>query len=69
MKSIILAGLLLLVFTGSYMLIKHLTKDDSLEYEEYLKNYEINEYIATYVTDDRDHEGIYKALIHFGLVD
>lgn len=24
---------------------------------------------ATYVTDDRDHEGIYKALIHFGLVD
>jgi len=24
---------------------------------------------ATYVTDDRDNEGIYKALVHFGLVD
>ena len=34
------------------MLLNYLTEDDSLEYEDYLKNYEVNEYIATYVTDE-----------------
>ena len=51
-KRVILVVLLLLAFIGAYLLIKHLTYDDSLEYEEYLKNYEVNEYIATYVTDE-----------------
>lgn len=51
-KRVILVVVLLSVFTGAYLLINYLTKDDSLEYEEYLKNYEVNEYIATYVTDE-----------------
>lgn len=51
-KRVILVVVLLSVFTGAYLLIKHFTEDDSLEYEDYLKNYEVNEYIATYVTDE-----------------
>ncbi|MBQ9072530.1 MAG: hypothetical protein IJY25_05185 [Bacilli bacterium] len=51
-KIFIIVVVLLSIFTGAYLLIKHFIEDDSLEYEEYLKNYEVNEYIATYVTDE-----------------
>ena len=51
-KIIALIVVLLSLLTGAYLLLKHFTKDNSLEYEEYLKNYEVNEYIDTYVTDE-----------------
>ena len=51
-KRVILVVALLLVFSLAYLLIKHFTEDDSLEYEDYLKDYEVNEYISVYVTDE-----------------
>lgn len=52
LKSIILIVVIVLLFIGAYLLLKYLNKDDSLEYEEYLKDYKVNEYIATYVSDE-----------------
>lgn len=51
-KNTIILIVLLVVFTLAYLLIKNLTKDDSLQYDEYLKNYEVNEYIPTYISDE-----------------
>lgn len=44
--------IILLIFTGIYFLLRYLTKEDELQYEEFLKNYEVNEYIATYISDE-----------------
>lgn len=52
MKKIIIIVAFLALFSGGYLLLKKLTQDDSLEYAEYLKNYEVNEYIPTYVSDE-----------------
>lgn len=41
-----------LVFVGTYFIISKLTEDNSLEYEDFLKNYEVNEYITSYVSDE-----------------
>ena len=51
-KNIILAIVIVLIFIVTYLLLKYLTNDDSLEYEEYLKDYGVNEYIPTYVSDE-----------------
>ena len=51
-KTFVIVGIIVLVFFLSYQLIKKLTTDDSLDYSEFLKNYEVNEYIATYVSDE-----------------
>lgn len=51
-KTFIIISVIVLVFFLSYQLIKKLTTDDSLGYSEFLKNYEVNEYIATYVSDE-----------------
>ena len=51
-KTFIIIGVIILIFFLSYQLIKKLTTDDSLDYSEFLKNYEVNEYIATYVSDE-----------------
>lgn len=51
-KNIITVIIIVLIFTGVYLLLKHLNRDDSLQYEEYLKDYDVNEYIATYVSDE-----------------
>lgn len=48
--SIVLIILLLLII--AYIVVDKLTSNDSLEYEEYLKNYEVNEYISTYISDE-----------------
>ena len=51
-KNIIVVVVLVLVVAGIFVLVKYFLSDDSLEYEEYLKNYEINEYIAVYKNDE-----------------
>ena len=51
-KTGIIIVVILLILTGVYFLLKNLTKDDELQYEEFLKNYEVNEYIATYISDE-----------------
>lgn len=51
-RNIIIVGVILVLFALAYILIKYLKQDNSPEYEEYLKNYEVNEYIATYITDE-----------------
>lgn len=43
---------IILVFIGTYFIISKLTEDNSLEYEDFLKNYEVNEYITSYVSDE-----------------
>lgn len=48
----IIIGVIVLLFVGSYFLITKMKEDNSLGYEEYLKNYEVNEYILTYVSDE-----------------
>lgn len=48
----IIVGVIVLVFFGAYLLLSKLTENESLGYDEFLKNYEINEYIATYVSDE-----------------
>ena len=47
----IIIAIIILVFVGAYFIISKLTEDNSLGYEEFLKNYEVNEYIASYVSD------------------
>ncbi len=44
---IVLVGLLIL-----YFLLRSLTPKDEEEYDEYLKDYKVNEYIATYISDE-----------------
>ena len=51
-RNMIIIALDILIFTGVYFLLKFLTQDNSLGYDNYLKNYEVNEYIPTYVTDE-----------------
>lgn len=48
----IIIAIIILVFVGAYFIISKLTEDNSLGYEEFLKNYEVNEYIASYVSDE-----------------
>ena len=50
-KIAITIGIILLLI-GLFLVLKKLTTNDSLEYEEYLKNYKVNEYISTYVSDE-----------------
>ena len=51
-RNMIIVAVAILIFTGLYFLLKFLTQDNSLGYDNYLKNYEVNEYIPTYVTDE-----------------
>lgn len=49
-KNIIIFAVILLVFAGLYILVdKYLNKEEP---EEFLKNYEVNEYIPTYIADE-----------------
>ena len=43
---------IVLFFIVAYFVISKFIMNDSLESEEFLKNYEVNEYIATYVSDE-----------------
>lgn len=48
----IIIGVIVLIFSGVYLLLNKLTEDESLGYDEFLKNYKVNEYIATYISDE-----------------
>lgn len=51
MKNVIIFVLILLVFVGIYILLdKYLNKEEVDQ--EFLKNYEVNEYIPTYISDE-----------------
>ena len=43
----IIIAVIILTFVGAYFIISKLIEDNSLDYEEFLKNYEVNEYIAS----------------------
>lgn len=63
---------IILIFVGGYLLISKLTQDDSLEYEEFLKNYKVNEYIAAYISDEdmaRIYLNDYIYNIYYNAVD
>ena len=50
-RNIVIFIVILLVFVGAYMLLdKYLNKEE--EPEQFLKNYAVNEYIPTYVSDE-----------------
>lgn len=51
MKNLIIFAIILLGFVGIYMFLdKYLSKEP--EDQEFLKNYEVNEYIPTYISDE-----------------
>ncbi len=51
-KTVIIIAVLISVFVLSYLVIKKYKEDNSLGYIEYLKHYEANEYISTYISDE-----------------
>lgn len=51
-KNIIIVILILLIFSVLYIVFDKVFKDETDEYGEYLKNYEVNEYIPTYISDE-----------------
>lgn len=50
-KLIIIVLIAIIISISSYFLLKQIFKNDEEVYE-YLKNYEVNEYIPTYVSDE-----------------
>lgn len=63
-KNIIIAILMLLVFAILYIVIDRITNKEKDEYGEFLKNYEVNEYIPTYVSDEEMAEIYLNDYIH-----
>lgn len=51
-RNVVIFIVILLVFTVLYIVIDRITNQDELGYEEFLKNYEVNEYIPVYVSDE-----------------
>lgn len=51
-KNIIIGIVIVLVFIGVYFLLKYFTKEDLGKKETFLKNYKVNEYIPTYISDE-----------------
>ena len=50
-RNVLIFGAILLTFVGLYMLLdKYLNKEEVDQ--EFLKNYEVNEYIPTYISDE-----------------
>ena len=52
LKNVLIFVVILLIFTAIYIVINKLTNKDNIDYEDFLKNYEVNEYITTYVSDE-----------------
>lgn len=52
MKNITIFVIILLVFSGVYILLDRIFNKEKDEYGQFLKNYEVNEYIPTYVSDE-----------------
>lgn len=63
-KYTIIIVLLILVFIVSFYIIKNYKSNNKLSYDEFLKDYKVNEYITSYVSDE-DMAKIYlKDYIH-----
>ncbi len=63
-KNIIIFVVILLIFTGLYVVINKFINKESIEYDEFLKNYEVNEYIPSYVSDEEMTRIYLKHYIH-----
>lgn len=50
-KNIVIIVIILLIFSGTYVLLKNFTNKKENQ-DIYLKNYKVNEYINTYITDE-----------------
>jgi len=50
-KNLIIFVIILLVFTLMYIIIDKIMNKEKLDYGEFLKSYEVNEYIPSYVSD------------------
>lgn len=50
-KNIVIIVIILLIFSGTYVLLKNFTNKKETQ-DIYLKNYKVNEYINTYITDE-----------------
>ena len=64
LKNIIIVVVIIILFSGIYFVVKKLTENNDLQYEHYLKNYEVNEYIPTYITDEDMAEIYLNDYIH-----
>ena len=51
-RNIIIFVAIIAVFSLAYIIIDKVTNKEEGNYEEYLKNYEVNEYIPVYISDD-----------------
>lgn len=51
LRNIIIFGVILIIFTGIYLIIDKLLNNENDE-QVFLKNYEVNEYIPVYVSDE-----------------
>lgn len=51
-KNGIIIGSIILVFVGAYYLLNKFSDDSFIEDVEYLVDYEVNQYIPTYVSDE-----------------
>lgn len=49
-KYVIIIVVIVLIFTSIFLLLKSLTKNKTSD--NFLKNYEVNEYITTYISDE-----------------
>ena len=51
-RNVIICIVILLVFPIVYIVVKDIINKEKNDYSEFLKNYEVNEYIPTYVSDE-----------------
>lgn len=63
-KKYIIIIVLILIFIAAFIVIKKLNSTDKLEYEDYLRDYKVNEYISTYITDEEMAKIYLKDYVH-----
>lgn len=50
-KNVIVIAVIAILFIGVFLLVRHFSSEDASD-EEFLKDYKINEYIPTYISDE-----------------
>lgn len=63
LRNIIIFAVILLVFTGGYLIISKIV-DDKNDEQVFLKNYKVNEYIPVYVSDEDMAKIYFNDYIH-----
>lgn len=51
-KTIIIIAIILFILSGLYLVLNNYFNSNKQQYGEFLKNYEVNEYIPVYITDE-----------------